>query len=119
MTAVIYARYSSDNQREAVSYTHLDEIKVLSYLATEKITGNFKLETLLDKLQKEGIYSKADAAVSYTHLDVYKRQPLPSVILDWMSISFPMVSCLNCALGFRSAFACNEMCIRDRCSIDP
>lgn len=38
-----------------------DEIKVLSYLATEKITGNFKLETLLDKLQKEGIYSKADA----------------------------------------------------------
>ena len=38
-----------------------DEIKVLSYLATEKITGNIKLETLLDKLQKEGIYSKADA----------------------------------------------------------
>ena len=33
--------------------------------------------------------------------------PLPSVILDWMSISFPMVSCLNCALGLRSVFACN------------
>ena len=33
--------------------------------------------------------------------------PLPSVILDWMSISFPMVSCLNCTLGLRSAFACN------------
>ena len=36
-----------------------------------------------------------------------KDMPLPLVILDWMSISFPMVSCLNCTLGLRAAFACN------------
>lgn len=39
-----------------------DEVKILSYLATEKITGNYTLEDLLENLQKKGIYSPEDAA---------------------------------------------------------
>ena len=75
----------------AVSYTHLDVYKrqILYQGSTTALAfnclyngfkGTFESEFLTSLLNRGGI-----TTVSYTHLDVYKRQTLLSVILSFVN----------------------------------
>ena len=53
-------------------------------------------------------------AVSYTHLDVYKRQIWCLALIEFISYDFKIAvrCCLNIEVCSRSVL--NKMCIRDR-----
>ena len=70
-----------------VSYTHLDVYKrqveitvivksVLGVRDTRMVTRTGTVPTLPETVKV--VYSDGTEPVSYTHLDVYKRQPIPS-----------------------------------------
>ena len=72
---------------EPVSYTHLDVYKRQDQGGVAKRADNREigfvlpvgtLESLPAHLRRPGFAGDSFQAVSYTHLDVYKRQTLPS-----------------------------------------
>ena len=73
MTAVIYARYSSDNQREESI-----EGDVYKRQALFNAYENKDLSAFLMAICQHSMFDllRNAAPVSYTHLDVYKRQRL-------------------------------------------
>ena len=68
----------------AVSYTHLDVYKRQTGLSVDAVTGTeaavFEGQSGIEAGLADALINASDAisAVSYTHLDVYKRQPFLS-----------------------------------------
>ena len=80
-------RIGSRDSKLAVMQTELMIHAVTKYhpeiqfeLVTMKTTGDIILNQTLDKIGGKGLFVKEldIASVSYTHLDVYKRQPMNS-----------------------------------------
>ena len=85
MKAVIYARYSSDSQREesiegqlreCTEYAERNGITVLRSYIDRALSARTADRPEFQNMIKDSEQKLFDVAVSYTHLDVYKRQTL-------------------------------------------
>ena len=77
MKAVIYARYSSDNQREESIEGQIRECTAFAEKNGITILRHYIDRAFSAKTDNRPEFQNMIKAVSYTHLDVYKRQIVP------------------------------------------
>ena len=66
-----------------------------------RLTGEFaEIEELIERIQSYGIVLKSLEAVSYTHLDVYKRQEWPARPAPWPPGRAPSLPARPTACGY-------------------
>ena len=78
ITDMPFMSYQTSVYDAAVSYTHLAQADGADYLGSGAVFGSttkLNAKPMTKKLLRE-ITAAVDIPVSYTHLDVYKRQPL-------------------------------------------